>query len=198
MNFAIFTRSNDARLSFLLSGLKKRNLQPKVIIVSDKKSPKPTFIRKLKKFLKKEIEKDNSDFLNNSNLNVQLVDSHNSELTLSILKENNIKYVFLSKCGIISRCMFNHRIKFINAHPSILPLYRGRGSLEWAVFNGGPLGYTIHYIDENIDMGPIILTKNIFTKKEETLAEYKTRLDRDAINSVCDLFLQIKNKKKIN
>ena len=91
--------------------------------------------------------------------------------------------------------MFNHRIKFINAHPSILPLYRGRGSLEWAVFNGGPLGYTIHYIDENIDMGPIILTKTSLLK-EETLAEYKTRLDRDAINSVCDLFLQIKTKKK--
>ena len=198
MNFAIFTRSDDVRLSFFLSGLKKRSLNPRVVIVSDKKKPKQPFLIKLKKFLKKQTKKDNSDFFNNTNQNFEFVDSHNSELTLSILKNNNIKYVFLSKCGIISKGMFNHGIKFINSHPSILPLYRGRGSLEWAVFNGGPLGYTIHYVDENIDTGPIILTKQIFTDKDESFAQYKVRLDRDAINSVCDLFLDIKNKKKIN
>jgi phosphoribosylglycinamide formyltransferase-1 len=198
MNFAIFTRSDDVRISFILNGLKKRNIKPKVIISSDKPLPRLPLIKRLKKILKNKAVKEKSNFLHNINQNIEFVDTHDSDQTLSILKRYNIKFVFLSKCGIISNNIFKHGIKFINAHPSILPLYRGRGSLEWAVFNGGPLGFTIHYIDENVDTGPIILCKEIFTQKDETFVQYKKRLDLYAINSVCDLLLDIKKNKKIN
>ncbi len=45
----------------------------------------------------------------------------------------------------------------VNLHPSLLPKYRGRASINWAILNGeSTLGLTAHYIDEGMDTGDII------------------------------------------
>ncbi|MDO8562016.1 MAG: methionyl-tRNA formyltransferase [bacterium] len=46
----------------------------------------------------------------------------------------------------------------INIHPALLPKYRGRFSTAHAIFNGEKqTGATLHFMDEGIDSGPIIL-----------------------------------------
>lgn len=45
---------------------------------------------------------------------------------------------------------------FINTHPSLLPLNRGKHPYYWAVINENPLGSTLHFINENIDEGLIL------------------------------------------
>lgn len=46
----------------------------------------------------------------------------------------------------------------INYHPSLLPKYRGGSAINWAVINGeNETGVTVHYIDEGVDTGDIIL-----------------------------------------
>ena len=53
-------------------------------------------------------------------------------------------------------------LKIINCHAGHLPRYRGRNVLNWVLINGEKNFYiTIHYIDKNIDTGPIILKKKI-------------------------------------
>ena len=45
----------------------------------------------------------------------------------------------------------------INLHPSLLPKYRGRASLNWAIIKGeNQLGLTAHFIDKGVDTGEII------------------------------------------
>lgn len=45
----------------------------------------------------------------------------------------------------------------VNLHASLLPSYRGRHPLNWAIINGEKItGATLHYIDENFDTGDII------------------------------------------
>ena len=45
----------------------------------------------------------------------------------------------------------------INLHPSLLPKYRGRASINWAILNGETeIGLTAHYIDLGTDSGDII------------------------------------------
>jgi methionyl-tRNA formyltransferase len=45
----------------------------------------------------------------------------------------------------------------INLHPSLLPKYRGRASVNWAILNGEEeLGLSAHFVDEGMDTGPII------------------------------------------
>lgn len=46
----------------------------------------------------------------------------------------------------------------LNIHPALLPKYRGRFSTAHAIFNGEKIhGVTIHWMDEGIDSGPVIL-----------------------------------------
>jgi len=48
----------------------------------------------------------------------------------------------------------------INCHAGKLPFYRGRNVLNWALINDEPeFGITVHYVDESIDTGDIILQR---------------------------------------
>jgi len=50
----------------------------------------------------------------------------------------------------------------INLHTSLLPKYRGRHPLRWAMINNEEeLGVTVHYMSEGIDEGDIILQDSI-------------------------------------
>jgi methionyl-tRNA formyltransferase len=52
------------------------------------------------------------------------------------------------------------RYKTINCHAGKLPFYRGRNVLNWALINDeSEFGITVHYVDEGIDTGDIILQK---------------------------------------
>jgi len=45
----------------------------------------------------------------------------------------------------------------VNLHPSLLPAYRGRASINWAILKGETkLGLTGHFVDEGMDTGDVI------------------------------------------
>lgn len=51
-------------------------------------------------------------------------------------------------------------LKTINCHAGKLPFYRGRNILNWALINDEKeFGITVHYVDEGIDTGDIILQR---------------------------------------
>jgi phosphoribosylglycinamide formyltransferase-1 len=53
-------------------------------------------------------------------------------------------------------CRFQGRI--VNVHPSLLPAFRGIRAIEQAMDYGVPvMGVTVHFVDEGVDSGPIIL-----------------------------------------
>lgn len=68
------------------------------------------------------------------------------------------------------------RYKSINCHAGKLPFYRGRNILNWALINDEKeFGITVHYFDEGIDTGDIILQETYPITDEDT---YATLLDR--------------------
>jgi methionyl-tRNA formyltransferase len=45
----------------------------------------------------------------------------------------------------------------VNLHPSLLPKYRGRASINWALLHGETrLGLTAHFVDDGMDTGDLI------------------------------------------
>jgi len=65
---------------------------------------------------------------------------------------------------------------FINCHAGALPFYRGRNILNWALINGEKsFGVTVHYVDEGIDTGDIILQKFSEIGPDD---DYATLLDK--------------------
>ncbi len=60
----------------------------------------------------------------------------------------------------------------INFHPSLLPLYRGRAPVNWAMINDEEeCGLTVHFVDEGMDTGDIILQERIEIRDEDTIAD---------------------------
>jgi folate-dependent phosphoribosylglycinamide formyltransferase PurN len=54
------------------------------------------------------------------------------------------------------------RLGILNAHIGLLPRYRGRSVMEWAILHGDPTGITTFFIDEGIDTGSrIVLRRKI-------------------------------------
>ncbi len=51
---------------------------------------------------------------------------------------------------------------FVNFHAGLLPFYRGRNVVNWALINGETeIGMTAHFMDEGIDTGDILLQRTL-------------------------------------
>jgi methionyl-tRNA formyltransferase len=84
--------------------------------------------------------------------------------------------------GVIlgARILKKHTIEafsqgIINMHPAILPDNRGLDNIKWAIFKNLPIGVTVHWIDEKIDMGSLILKDTIKLYKNDELKEVVLR-----------------------
>ncbi|GAB6158042.1 hypothetical protein JCM39194_12420 [Desulfotomaculum varum] len=75
-------------------------------------------------------------------------------------------YQHIIKKDVIDR----YKYKAINLHISYLPWNRGSDPNLWSFLEDTPKGVTIHYIDEGVDSGEIIVQKEVkFNIEEETL-----------------------------
>ena len=74
----------------------------------------------------------------------------------------------------------------INLHISYLPWNRGADPDLWSVVDNTPKGVSIHYLDEGVDTGDIIVQKEVACLPEDTLSGYYNRLHRE----ICSLFSQ--------
>ena len=124
--------------------------------------------------LKLFAKKLNVDFLVLKNVNsiksLKILESYNADL-----------FVSMSFNQIIKKNLINSVPKgFINCHAGKLPFYRGRNVLNWVLINGEKdFGITVHYIDEGIDTGDIILQKTI---QIEDCDNYGTLLEKAYAN----------------
>jgi methionyl-tRNA formyltransferase len=89
------------------------------------------------------------------------------------IKINSIEFFELAKsynCDLFVSMSFNQifkpkitdlpRLGTINCHAGKLPFYRGRNILNWVLINDEKeFGITVHFIDEGIDTGDIILQR---------------------------------------
>lgn len=87
---------------------------------------------------------------------------NSSEFINEILPFNCDIFVSMSFNQIFKNAIINlPRLNIINCHAGKLPFYRGRNVLNWALINDEKeFGITVHFIDEGIDTGDIILQNN--------------------------------------
>ncbi len=65
----------------------------------------------------------------------------------------------------------------INLHPSLLPKYRGRAPINWAILHGeSKLGLTAHFVDEGMDSGDIIEQERFELASDEDVGDALERL----------------------
>ena len=84
----------------------------------------------------------------------------------------------------------------INAHASLLPLYRGAAPIEHAIRDGQTeTGVTIMRIVEELDAGDILLQKKTAIGDRETAGELRDRLAALSGEALCEALVLIKDGK---
>jgi methionyl-tRNA formyltransferase len=85
-------------------------------------------------------------------------------------------------------------LKTINCHAGKLPFYRGRNILNWALINDeSEFGITVHYVDEGIDTGDIVVQRCYRITDED---DYSTLLERAYKACSTNLYEAIKDIQK--
>ncbi len=65
----------------------------------------------------------------------------------------------------------------INVHPALLPAFSGLGAIEQALVYGVKVsGVTVHFVDEGMDTGPVILQRAIELTDTDDVATVAARL----------------------
>lgn len=99
----------------------------------------------------------------------------------NINSSDSIDKISSYNCDLLVSMSFNQIFKksilkiapkgVINCHAGKLPFYRGRNILNWALINDEKeFGITVHYVDEGIDTGDIILQRVYPITNEDTYA----------------------------
>lgn len=97
---------------------------------------------------------------------------------------------------------FVHRWPAINVHPSLLPAFPGAnavaGALAWGV---KVTGVTVHFVDEQVDHGPIIAQEPVGVHEDDTvetlhprLQEVEHRLLPEAVAAFCQDRLAVEGR----
>ena len=82
-------------------------------------------------------------------------------------------YMQLLNANFLDR--FPQRV--INVHPALLPAFTGIGAVEQALAYGVKVfGVTVHFVDEGVDSGPIILQRAIDLPEATEAAEVRDTL----------------------
>ena len=109
----------------------------------------------------------------NINSEILFVNNIESEEVLNIY-DNFQGFVINGGLPIVKKNILKLPSKgFLNAHPGILPKYRGQNPVQWSIHNFDPVGATIHLMDENIDTGPILIKKELGKFESTTINDLR-------------------------
>ena len=110
-----------------------------------------------------------------------LIDTKNKSyenLVLYKLKEFKIELICLAGfMKVISKNFLrSYRKKIINIHPSLLPKYRGLNTFEKVLKNKDTkTGCTIHYVNEKLDAGKVIVQKKFYVDRNDNIITLKKK-----------------------
>ena len=96
----------------------------------------------------------------------------NDQAFLDFLSEQDVDLVISIACPqIVREDLLNCPPEgVINIHGALLPKYRGKLPSFWVLANGEEkTGVTVHYINEQLDDGPIIVQKEVPIRPDDTL-----------------------------
>tara|TARA_Y100001936_G_C16049647_1_gene656977 strand:+ start:75 stop:1688 length:1614 start_codon:yes stop_codon:yes gene_type:complete len=103
---------------------------------------------------------------------------------VSSLKQN---YILMDAPAILKKPFFQIGKHLINTHKGVLPDFRGHSVTHYAVLNKGKYGSSIHFMDEGIDTGPIIATREYEIPKVKTWTQiviYESYITSDLLSDI--------------
>lgn len=144
----------------LVEELVRARLAPDLIIL-ESGTPRAA---KVAAFLANEIDNPPplAELLSGTQTRVLPVDRYDGEAAMSALGALSPDYVVNGGAGIYGKALLAvPRCCFLNAHPGLLPEFRGLDPVPWALVEGRPIGATLHEVTDGIDEGDILIRREL-------------------------------------
>lgn len=148
----------------------------KILVVSDNSALTAFFQELIKtEILQTPVSVDFTYSSSNSNpvelvaLGAGPVDLKNPTIIDAVINKYNL--IFSLHCKQIFPARIVNEIECVNLHPGLNPYNRGWYPQVFSIINKKPIGATLHFMDEQVDHGPII------AQEEVEVNEWDTSLD---------------------
>ncbi|MFA6217915.1 MAG: phosphoribosylglycinamide formyltransferase [Candidatus Omnitrophota bacterium] len=168
-NIAIFASGKGTNFSAIVAAVSRKLLQARIaLLVCD--NPQAPVIKKANRAGVRIIRAVRKDFATKKDFEAEIIRG---------LKEEDVDLIVLAGFMRILSPDFVRRYKnrIINIHPSLLPAFKGAHAIKEAFHYGVKLtGVTIHFVDEKIDHGPIILQTPVAISSKDTLESLEDKI----------------------
>ena len=129
---------------------------------------------------------------------VHVVPNVNGRACRALLRKIAPDVIVLGGSRIVRKPLIETaRIGVLNAHPGLLPAYRGVDVVAWAVHNGDPVGVTMHFVDDGVDTGGIIAQETLTPQPGDGLAELSTRAEELAGRLMAQALLELREGQHV-
>ena len=186
INIGVLASGRGTNLQAIIEAIKEGKIEGRIsIVISDNRD---AFA--LKRAKQNNIETEYINFKSFKNR-----EDYDKEI-MECLKEKDIDLVVLAGYMRILSPYFirTYKNRIINIHPALLPSFPGLHAQRQAVEYGVKIsGCTVHFVDEGIDSGPVILQKAVEVKDndtEESLAERILKEEHQIYPRAIQLFCQ--------
>jgi len=171
MNIAVFASGRGTNFGVIIRAVKSGKIKANLsLLVCD--NPKAGAIARAKRAGVKVALIKREDFAHKKDFEAEII---------ARLEENKIDLIVLAGFMRLLSPEFVSRYpgRILNIHPALLPSFRGTKAIEDA-FNYGVkvTGVTVHFVDEKMDHGPIILQKEVKIEQGDTLASLEKKIHK--------------------
>lgn len=171
MRFAVLVSGRGTNLQAIIGALKKGKIKAKLaLVLSD--NPHACALKRAQKAKIKSLIINPKDFFDRVDADRAL---------LASLRKEKIDFVVLAGyMRIVSATVVRHfRNKILNIHPALLPAFKGAHAIRDAFHaKAKTTGVTVHFIDEKVDNGPIILQEAVDITARDTLKTLEKKIHK--------------------
>ncbi len=186
INIGVLVSGRGTNLQAIIEAIEEGKIEGEIkIVMSD--HPKACALKRAQQYLIDTRYIDFKEFKNREDYDKEIIKS---------LKEKKIDLVVLAGYMRILSPYFirTYKNKIINIHPALLPSFSGLHAQGQAVKYGVKVsGCTVHFVDEGVDSGPIVLQRALEVKDddtEESLAERILKEEHQIYPRAIQLFSQ--------
>ena len=167
----VLVSGSGTNLQALLDAARRKSLRARVALVISDRAEAPALARARRAGVA-------AHFVNPRNFSTR---GEFERALIGLCEEHEVRLVclagFMRMLSKVFVGRYRHRI--LNVHPALLPAFPGAHAIRDALAWGAKVtGVTVHFVDEEMDHGPIILQEAVPIRRGETETRLLSRVHR--------------------
>lgn len=170
-NIAVFCSGNGTNLQAIIDAVKKKKLKARIALVVSDNHEAFALTRAARAGIK-HIVAERSAFSSRSDFEKEIIAHLNKEKIELIVLAGFMRIIGPDLLAA-------YKNKILNIHPALLPSFKGGHAIQDAFDYGAKVtGVTIHFVDAEMDHGPIIMQEAVPIKADDTSEVLEQRIHK--------------------